>query len=111
MSCVPDHLSLSFMVLSSRKRDPEREALERNSFIVLQHLHAVTGGNPRILTHLWRLGDALGMQRPEVEEAADFLAEQNFCSFPTSGPLLAITSEGIRYLAHDAWRRKSVRGG
>lgn len=99
------------MALSSRNRDPEREALERNSYILLQHLHSVTGGNPRILAHLWRLGDALGMQRAEVEEAADFLAEQHFCAFPTSGPLIAITTDGVKYLEHDAWRRRSVRAG
>jgi len=104
-----DHLYFHFMALSSRNRDSEREALERNSFIVLQHLHAMTGGNPRLLGHLWRLGDALGMQRDEVEEAADVLAEQRFCTFPTNGPLVAITTEGVQYLEHDSWRRRSVR--
>ncbi|HET7274438.1 MAG TPA: hypothetical protein VFI91_04635 [Longimicrobiaceae bacterium] len=97
------------MALSARFSDSKREALERNSFIVLQHLNVVTGGDPESLAHLWRIADALGLPRPEIEEISAHLHERRFCVCSDTGPLISITDEGVNYLEHGAWRRRSVR--
>lgn len=94
---------------AARKRDFRAEQTERNSFVLLQHVHSISGGNPNLEMLGSRVGDQLGFEREETERLIQYLVEQKYLQKRTVGTLISITTAGATYLEQLAWRRRSVR--
>ncbi len=94
---------------AARKRDLRAEQTERNSFVLLQHVHSISGGNRNLEMLGSKVGDQLGFEREETERLIKYLVQQKYLQNRTVGTLISITPEGVTYLEQLAWRRRSVR--
>lgn len=90
-------------------RQPEVERLERDSFILLQHVYTVTGADPAAPVNGSRVGMELGFAPDESSRLIHYLHWVGFMKESASGPHLSLAPEGIEYLEHRAGRRQSVR--
>ena len=90
-------------------REPEVERLERDSFILLQHVYTVTGADPEIPVNGSRVGIDLGFAPEEASRLIHYLHWIGYMNESASGPHLSLAPEGIDYLEHRAGRRHSVR--
>lgn len=90
-------------------RRPEVERLERESFILLQHVYTVTGASPAVPVNAARIGSDLGFGEDETMRLVRYLNWVGFMKESAAGPHLALAEEGIHYLEHGAGRRHSVR--
>lgn len=90
-------------------RRPEVERLERDSFILLQHVYTVTGADPEVPVSAAHVGAQLGFAEDESARLVRYLSWIGFMKESAAGPHLALAPEGIHYLEHGAGRRRSVR--
>jgi hypothetical protein len=92
-----------------RDRRPEVERLERDSFILLQHVYTVTGATPGVPVNAARVGSDLGFAEQETSRLVRYLNWVGFMKESAAGPHLSLAEEGIEYLERKAGRRHSVR--
>lgn len=85
------------------------ERLERESFILLQHVYTITGASPRVPVNAARVGIDLGFGEDETNRLVRYLSWVGFMKESAAGPHLALAAEGIDYVEHGAGRRHSVR--
>ncbi len=90
-------------------RRPEVERLERDSFILLQHVYTVTGARPDVPVNAARVGNDLGFAEDETSRLVGYLNWIGFMKESAAGPHLSLAREGIEYLERRAGRRHSVR--
>ncbi|HET7275474.1 MAG TPA: hypothetical protein VFI91_09955 [Longimicrobiaceae bacterium] len=95
---------------AARRRNFRAERTERNSFVLLQHVHTISGGNENLEMLGIKVGDQLGFDRDETDRLIRYLVEQKYLQNRSVGSLISITREGVTYLEQLAWRRRSVRG-
>jgi hypothetical protein len=91
------------------ERPPERERLERDSFILLQHAYTLTGADPSVPVNPMRLGCELGFAHNETSRLVRYLSWVGYLKESAAGPHLALAPEGIDYLERGARRRHTVR--
>ena len=92
-----------------RDRQPEVERLERDSFILLQHVYTVTGARPDVPVNAARVGIDLGFAEEETSRLVRYLNWVGYMKESAAGPHLSLAEEGIEYLESKARRRHSVR--
>ena len=90
-------------------RRPEVERLERDSFILLQHVYTITGASPEVPVNASRAGSDLGFAEDETSRLVRYLSWVGYMKESAAGPHLALAEEGIEYLEHGAGRRHTVR--
>jgi hypothetical protein len=92
-----------------RGRSPQVERLERDSFILLQHVYTLTGANCGAPVNAGRAGADLGFAQEETSRLVWYLSWVGYMKESAAGPHLSIAEEGIDYLERGAGRRHSVR--
>lgn len=93
----------------SGARSPEIERLERDSFILLQHVYTVTSATPGAPVNGTRVGLELGFAPDEASRLINYLNWVGYMKQSAADPHLTIAPDGIDYLERDAGRRHSVR--
>lgn len=93
----------------NNRRRPELERLERDSFILLQHVYTVTGADPAMPVNGTRVGNDLGFAPDEASRLIHYLNWVGYMKESAAGPHLSLAPEGIEYLERRAGRRHSVR--
>ena len=91
------------------RRQPELERLERDSFILLQHVYTVTGADPAVAVNGSRVGQELGFAEEEASRLIHYLNWVGYMKQSAAGPHLSIAPGGVEYLEREAGRRHSVR--
>lgn len=89
-------------------RDTAAERRERARYSVLRELFARVGDDcSRALPGL-SLGAKAALPPEETYRAIEYLAHHEYVSYQ-AGPSIAMTAKGLRYLAQEAGRRRSIR--
>ena len=91
------------------RRHPDLERLERDSFILLQHVYTVTGADPAVAVNRSRVGQELGFAEEESSRLIHYLNWVGYMKQSAAGPHLSIARDGVEYLEREAGRRHSVR--
>jgi hypothetical protein len=86
-------------------RRPEVERLERDSFILLQHVYTMTGASPEVPVNAARVGIDLGFAEEETSRLVRYLNWVGFMKESAAGPHLSLAEEGI-----DIWSGKLAAG-
>lgn len=92
-------------VLSHRNR--EREALERDRYIVMLHLHTLCHNGQISGVPRERIARDLALSTEREDRVVDDLIRAKMAT--DSGPGIALTARGIGYLTYGARRRRSIR--
>jgi DNA-binding IclR family transcriptional regulator len=87
----------------------QRIALERESYVVLLHLHTLADGEPGDSRSEERIARDLGFSPPQLERVLDALRMAGLLRRDSSGHGLSLTEPAIDYIEHGARRRRSVR--
>jgi hypothetical protein len=90
------------------ERDFESERSERDSFVVLQHVYSLSGGNIETMIAPDQLTVSLGFRIAETLHLVDHLIEAGLLARGPRGSI-SITASGSDYVRRLAWRRRSVR--
>lgn len=92
------------------RRSQRREREERMRFEVLQMLHQAWREEPdRAAIQAYSFAADLGVWHAELFRVIEFLDRKGFVTYLGAGPLVRITSEGIRYMEEEAKGRRSIR--
>lgn len=94
---------------ATEEREEERIRMERESFVVLQHMYTLSGGDDGAAVALPRVSGELGFEAPRFTRLIDHLAAVGHVSPIAGGTFAAITAAGVDYIERLAWRRRSVR--
>lgn len=89
--------------------DPKAVRRERESFIVLQHLHNLRGEATDEARLCSRVERDLGFEPGACAELVEHLVRVGFATTSGPGDHLWITPAGAEYIERLAWRRRSVR--
>jgi hypothetical protein len=90
--------------------DGWRRRQERMRFEVLLMLYRASAAQPAREVSAWGFAQNLGIWEEEVGYAIEWLQRAGFLQYHRPGPVLSITLAGVRYIEHDAKRRKTIRG-
>lgn len=83
--------------------------IERDSFILIQHAYALSGGNRQVLVHPHRLLCDLGFTEDEVAQLLRYLSWIGYLRDAPGTSHLTLSDEAVTYLEHERGRRCSVR--
>lgn len=83
--------------------------MERDSYILLQHVYTLTGADPRVPVSLTRAGGDLGFAPQEASRLVHHLNRVGYMRESATGLHLSLAPAGIDYLERNAGRRHSVR--
>jgi hypothetical protein len=95
-------------MVEPRARDGARERQERDSFLLLLHLHNLSAGAPAVALFVGQVAHELGFG----EQAARLLIhhlERGDYARSVGGSRVSITPRGAAYIEREAGRRRSVR--
>ena len=99
---------------AAERRDSEkagwRRRQERMRFEVLRMLHQASHGDPDRRIEAWGFAHDLGVWEEELQNALVWLERAGYLRVYLPGLAVSITLAGIRYLEHDAGRRRTIRG-
>ena len=95
------------MARYSSKRDPEREARERDRYIVLLHLYTLClEGSPASVAPQ-RIARDLALSEAYEEDVVRDLVRAEMAAF--AGAAVVPTARGVDYLERRAGRRRTIR--
>jgi len=87
----------------------ERISLERESYVVLVHLHTLAEGEPDAHWSEERIARDLGFSHPHLERVLSALLAAGLLRHEPTGDGLSLCERAINYIEHGARRRRSVR--
>ena len=83
--------------------------IERDSFILIQHAYALSGGNRQVLVNPHRLLCDLGFTEDEITQLLRYLSWVGYLRDAPGTSHLTLSEEAVTYLEHERGRRCSVR--
>jgi hypothetical protein len=86
-----------------------RRAEESARYAFLLRLEQVADADPQAVVRAGDLGSELGLSRVQTFAVAEFLAAEGYVEYLGAGPRVRISAKGMRYIALEAGRRRTVR--